>query len=588
MQKKWQFWQFLSFPLLAIPFGIALFGLIVLYQFKEWYDEKAQTGLESNVHQILPLLDFNLTSESYARLDKLTKRLKGMPHRYTVILANGKVVGDSKDLLERLDNHSDRPEFKTALQGKTGIVKRVSRHLDIPMVFCAVPVFKEGEVVAVVRSALPEEAFYFEWREFRKQVLFTSLVFIAVFTAMGLGLFSQILKCLGTLRQAIVKLARGDHDWTLPPANYRELIDLSKGIKTLSEHWARKIHRLESQRNEQQAVLSSMVEGVFAVDKNERLLSMNSAAFDLLGILPGTVQGRSIQEMIRVTDLQHFIRKVLQGNQKLEDDLVIHIRGEERFIQVHGTVLIDSKNEDIGALIVLNDVTRLRRLENIRKDFVANVSHELKTPITSIKGWVETLLGGGVEDAEESARFLKIISKQADRLHAIIEDLLSLSRIEQGAEKQEIELTRESLNNVIQSALISCNGKAAEKKLYLEVECDKALKWNLNFPLIEQALINLIDNAVKYSNPEKTIWIRAREESGKLYIEVEDEGCGIPSNHLSRLFERFYRVDPARSRKLGGTGLGLAIVKHIAQAHRGEVQVKSTHGEGSRFTIKVP
>jgi two-component system, OmpR family, phosphate regulon sensor histidine kinase PhoR len=264
------------------------------------------------------------------------------------------------------------------------------------------------------------------------------------------------------------------------------------------------------------------------------------------------------------------------------------IRGEERFLQAHGAPLRDATGMEIGVLVVLNDITRLQRLENIRRDFVANVSHELKTPITAIKGSVETLLGGAMDEPDSAPRFLDIIARQADRLNAIIEDLLALSRIEQGEEKGGIQLVPAVIGEVIQSALQSCQIKARDKQVRLVADYAENLQCLANAPLLEQALINLIDNAIKYSNEGGEVQLAVHAATAAIEISVRDFGCGIDREHLPRLFERFYRVDKARSRKQGGTGLGLAIVKHIVQAHGGQVRVDSTLGEGSLFTIALP
>jgi two-component system phosphate regulon sensor histidine kinase PhoR len=219
---------------------------------------------------------------------------------------------------------------------------------------------------------------------------------------------------------------------------------------------------------------------------------------------------------------------------------------------------------------------------------VANVSHELKTPITSIKGFVETLLAGALKEPENAEKFLRIIGQQTDRLNEIIDDLLSLSRIEQEAERHQIAFARGNLKEVLQAASQVCEAKATAKNISLEVICPDALRASLNAPLLEQALVNLIDNAVKFSPANSTVWVEAEEAGSEIVIRVRDQGGGIPPEHLDRIFERFYRVDAGRSRKEGGTGLGLAIVKHIAQAHRGRVSVESAPGKGSAFAIIIP
>jgi two-component system phosphate regulon sensor histidine kinase PhoR len=250
--------------------------------------------------------------------------------------------------------------------------------------------------------------------------------------------------------------------------------------------------------------------------------------------------------------------------------------------------LLDANKEHIGTLVVFNDVTHFRRLENMRRDFVANVSHEIKTPLTAIKGFVETLHQGSVDNPEEADRFLGIINKHVDRLSAIIEDLLSLSRIEQEDEGKIIKLEEGYVNDVFQSAIQICRSKAEEKNITIRPVCNEPISAKFDTTLLEQAVVNLLDNAIKYSEPKSTILLKAQRNNSEIRIRVEDQGIGIAKKHLPRLFERFYRVDKARSRKMGGTGLGLAIVKHIAQAHGGRITVESTLGVGSVFTIHLP
>lgn len=336
-----------------------------------------------------------------------------------------------------------------------------------------------------------------------------------------------------------------------------------------------------------EAVLASMVEGVIAVDMDERVISMNQAAAQMFVCNPSAAQGRTIQEVVRNVVLHEFVRNTLSSQKPVEKDIVLHT-GVERFINGHGTVLRDARGEQMGALIVLNDVTRIRRLENVRREFVANVSHEIKTPITAIKGFVETLRDGAVKNPEDAERFLGIIENHAERLEAIIEDLLSLSRIEREAERGKISLVEGQVQDVVQMAVQVCEMSARAKDIKIEFSCDKDIASKINAPLLEQAIVNLLDNAIKYSAEGSTIRVEVTQTAEEIIIDVRDQGCGIEKEHLPRLFERFYRVDKARSRQLGGTGLGLAIVKHITQAHGGQVSVESVPGKGSTFSIRLP
>jgi two-component system phosphate regulon sensor histidine kinase PhoR len=282
-----------------------------------------------------------------------------------------------------------------------------------------------------------------------------------------------------------------------------------------------------------------------------------------------------------------LIENVLEAGEPAEEEVVIFDDGE-RFLQAHGSVLRDAAGESIGALVVLHDVTRLRRLEQVRRDFAANVSHELKTPVTAIKGFVETLLDGAMDNADDARRFLGIVAAQADRLGAIIEDLLELAHIEQQSEREQVPLCSGKLREILDAALDACRFQASEKHVELKLDCPEDVQARIDANLLERAVFNLLDNAVKYSPAGATVEVGVVRGPEELRIEVRDRGCGIPREHLPRIFERFYRVDKARSRQLGGTGLGLAIVKHIAQAHQGRATVDSTPGKGSTFSIHLP
>ena len=412
----------------------------------------------------------------------------------------------------------------------------------------------------------------------------------ALAIAAGWLLAGQAARPIEELCLAATRLAAGDVGSPLPSTELAEVAELTAAFGLLREQLVERGLTIGRQGTQQEAVLGSMIEGVLAIDARQRIVGMNRAAADLLGVDLDDVLRRPLQDVVRNPDLRRFALLAIDCRGPVEDDLVL--RGtRDRTIRLRGTALRDVSGEG-GAVIVLNDVTDIERLESVRRDFVAHVSHELKTPVASIKGFVETLLDGAVDDPGNSRRFLEIVGRQADRLASIIEDLLALSRIEQseGAGNLPLEPTR--IADVFAAALADCGPRAAERSILLETNCPESIMTEVNPPLLEQAVINLIDNAIKYSGPGSTVRVTVGIEGdvtgGGLVIRVADEGAGIDPEHLPRLFERFYRVDKARSRKLGGTGLGLSIVKHIVQAHRGGITVESTPGVGSTFTIRVP
>lgn len=389
------------------------------------------------------------------------------------------------------------------------------------------------------------------------------------------------------LTEAAQRFAAGDFSERLRLYDHREMAETADAFNALADHLEGTIASLKRRNNEQEAVLTSMVEAVLAVDSEQRVISVNAAAARLLAASPQEIEGRGLQEVIRNADLRRFVTSALTCEEPVEGNLILR-HARDRVLQANGTALRDPDGRSIGAVIVLNDVSRLRQLENLRRDFAANVSHELRTPIASIKGFVETLLDGAMADPHDAERFLHIIARQADRLNTIIEDLLSLSRIEQETEAGGISLSIGRIDQVLQAAIHDCAARALARDISVLVDCPSDLTAAMNADLLEQAVTNLIDNAIKYSEPGRQVRVHGYREEHQVTIAVKDQGSGIAVEHQPRLFERFYRVDKARSRRLGGTGLGLAIVKHIALAHRGQVTVESEVGKGSTFFIRLP
>jgi two-component system, OmpR family, phosphate regulon sensor histidine kinase PhoR len=420
-----------------------------------------------------------------------------------------------------------------------------------------------------------------------ESIIFGGCVLICLAAALGLFTSRRISQPLQDMRRGAERFAAGDFYYRLTIPDTVELASLAITLNRMAAQLAEQIAVITQQRNEQEAILESMQEGVLALDTQERVITVNRAAEALLGVVATQAKGHIIQEVVRNVTLQRLAAAAIHSTESATADIVL--RGsEERFLQATATALRDAQGQDIGVLVVLNDVTQLRHLENIRRDFVSNVSHELKTPITSIKGFVETLRDGAFDDREHAERFLGIIARHAERLHAIIEDLLALSRLEQGDESYDMPRSETSLIDVVQAAILDCAAKAEAQRVTVVPTCAAELRATVNAPLLEQAIVNLLENAITYSNPDSCVWVSARQDDDILVIDVRDQGVGIPHDHLDRIFERFYRVDKARSRERGGTGLGLAIVKHIAQVHGGQVSVTSTVGEGSTFTMHIP
>jgi len=509
--------------------------------------------------------------------------------RVTIITPAGTVVGDSHEDPARLENHALRPEMATALEGEEGVSQRYSRTLGKTMLYLARPVKAEsGDIIGVVRTAIAMDRVEERIAAMGQRLISGGIAVLLLVALLCLVVSRRITRPIEQIRQEAQRYASGNLQRRVHVKGSSEIRDLSRTLNKMAHQLNERIRTIDKQRSEQDAVLASMVEGVLAVDVDENILRINPAAAQLFEAEIEDAQGRSVQEVVRRAELLQFIHSVLENDTVLEDDIVMFSGGREMSLQVHGTPLLEQDGSTIGVLIVFNDMTRLRRLERMRQDFVANVSHELKTPITAIKGFIETLLDGALDDRAESERFLHIVERQVERLNVIIEDLMSLSRIEQSEGQNRFELGMEPLAPVVNEVVNSCSMLAGQSDISLKHTCPDELHAPVNAPLLEQALTNLVDNAIKYSRPGGEVAVTCFTEHDFAVVTVSDTGCGIEKEHLPRLFERFYRVDKARSRKCGGSGLGLAIVKHIVQIHQGHVDVESVPGKGSTFTLRLP
>jgi len=643
MQKRKKlFWRIYPSYLLITLLSL----MVVIWQapksLKQFHLEQISSDLKIRALLVERLIEKNhiqwsLTeSKNRRRVNDLCKEIgQQISTHITVILPSGAVIGDSKEDPFRMGNQASYPELQEALTDVVGVSIRYDFELKKEMMHVAIPVEMEKEsamsgvvkgppisgaalerlsglhqLTGVIRVSVPLASSSQVLKPIYLNIAFGTLLLALIAAIISLIISRPIDVPLREMEEGVNHFASGDLDYRLPVSRSEEMGALGETMNRMAARMGERIRSITQQKNELETVLSSMDEAVIVLDMNERIIRFNQAAAYLFDVIPSAAQGRSIQEVIRNTDLQRLVAQTLSSQEPqgspvaVEGDVVLY-NGTERFLQAHGTILRDLKGKRIGALIVLNDITRLKVLENVRRDFVANVSHELKTPITSIKGFVETLREGAMNYPEDRMRFLDIIARHADRLNAIIDDLLSLSRIEQEAEREQIALEEVRIKEALDSAILVCASKAHEKQIRIDLACDENLKARINLPLMEQAVVNLIDNAIKYSGPESTIRIEASKiegetvrmgmESksssapiGEIVIRIRDWGCGIPKEHLTRIFERFYRVDKARSRKLGGTGLGLAIVKHIVHAHGGRILVESTPNKGSTFSICLP
>jgi two-component system phosphate regulon sensor histidine kinase PhoR len=516
--------------------------------------------------------------------DELGQKIEG---RITIIDKNGKVIADSyrsgEDLL-RMDNHKGRPEVASALQDRVGKSIRFSQTIKTEMLYLALPIKVEGKIVGAARLALPLT----EWKHHRNTII--GIVFIGLLVAfifsllLSFGFSRVVTKPLGQMMQIGKRISQGDFTQRVRVRTQDEMKELGEILNQMSVELSRRVTQITEDKSQLQSILSSMTEGVLAVDHQGKVLLVNNALSRMFE-LNTSFYNKHHYEIIRDHDLNEFIREALSAKQEKGKEISF-IYPQERDIMVESALVKQQREGGIFAVFVFHDITELKKLERIRKDFVANVSHELKTPLTSIKGFVEAIQDGAIKDPEQTSRFLSIISQHTDRMNKIISDLLQLSQIE----SQKFELKREpfSVKELIEEVVYPLKRYADQNSQSLEVSLhsqdQKVLgdKYRIN-----QALTNLLDNAIKYTPEKGHIKIQTQDKGDFVEIAVQDNGIGIPQKDLSRIFERFYTIDKARSRELGGTGLGLSIVRHIVEAHGGKIKVESEIGKGSRFSFTL-
>ncbi|HPE88670.1 MAG TPA: ATP-binding protein [Spirochaetales bacterium] len=499
--------------------------------------------------------------------------------RVSVIAADGSVLGDSGSDPGRMDNHATRPELAEALRGGSGTSVRRSATLGLEMAYAAAPIRRGGTIAGALRVAMGAPDLSDELAPFLALSLAIAAATIAATAAASRRIGAAITVPLRALVDAAGDWSAGRLERRVRHSGDPALEPLADAMNAMAAELAARAASTERQQRELEAILDAMGEAVLSTDGALAIRLANPRARELLG--PGALPGRGLLEATGNAALEALALRAAAG--KLDDRAELTLYGgEARQLLVSGAPL-PLEGGRAGAVLVLSDITRLKRLERVRTDFVANVSHELRTPITLIKGFAETLEA----DPSEAGRFIGIIKRHADRMAAIVEDLLTLASLE-GPERGRLETTETEAGTLIARAIESLGDKPARRRVTVSVDAPAGLSLRADEGLLEQALVNLLDNAVKYSPEGGEVGVEAAADGDDIVFTVSDRGPGVPAKDASRLFERFYRVDRARSRELGGTGLGLAIVRHIALAHGGDASVAGRDGPGSAFALRVP
>jgi two-component system, OmpR family, phosphate regulon sensor histidine kinase PhoR len=534
--------------------------------------------------------DLALAEEDLPRTaDALADRLgRDLGIRVTVIAADGKVLGDTDldgEALEKVENHAGRPEVIAALRGGEGRSIRYSTTVSDRLLYVALRIDPADPGRGVVRAALPLTAVREAQQEIRLQLLKGALLSVLAAAIFGWLLAIRPSRRLEEMSRAAGEIASGRLGIRAPASRGDDEIGrLARSMNRMADQLEERLALLARERNQLQTVLDGMVEGVLLTGADGRIVLANSA-FERIFRTQTPVQGRRPLEAARVPGLHESIESALAATEPLMREIALG-GAEERVIRA-SLAAIREEGTTIGAVAVFHDVTELKRLEQVRREFVANVSHELRTPLTAIKGYAETLRNGGLRDPARAAEFVGVIQRHAERLRALIEDLLDLAAVEQG--EARLALAPTPLRETVAQAETVIRPAAEARSQTLAIEIPAGTPDALaDRDRLAQVLINLLDNAVKFTPERGRVTVSASAAGGRVTLAVQDNGVGIPPADLGRIFERFYRVDRSRDRREGGTGLGLAIAKHLVQAMGGTIEVESRQGSGTTFRVTLP
>jgi two-component system, OmpR family, phosphate regulon sensor histidine kinase PhoR len=544
-------------------------------------------------------------------------------YRVSLIAADGRVVADSEANPATMENHRSRPEVAAALAGRASSSRRKSSTVGEELAYAAAPIPAgsggDRPIQGAIRLALHVPSLDRALAPSRWTFLVAAAAFALAALAAAAAFSRMTAKPLAALAAAARSYGSGaaaapdSGARAIRPEDPEELRVLALTLDSMAAEIEARVAAAEAQGRELEAILDAMAEAVIALDSKLAVTIANPAA-EALFAREGKLSGRGLLEATRSTALQEAAAACLATGERRAIETALYLPSERFFRALAAPLKAASRRDGgreleaegsepkgdpapAGVVLVLGDITELRRLERVRRDFVANVSHELRTPVQLVKGFAETLRSeyfgaeplreGPPADPAQGERFLDIIERNAERMESLISDLLSLASLER-EDRDRLAAEVRAVRPVLESAREAILPKAEARGTTVLIECPEGLAARLDESLLEQALVNLVDNAIKYSPPGKEVSLSARAEGPSLVIEVRDRGIGIPARDLPRIFERFYRVDKARSRELGGTGLGLAIVRHIAIAHGGDVSVESWEGEGSTFRMRLP
>jgi len=568
--------------IMVVLFALFTVSLLALPRLESFYVSNLEDHLKVQGRLLAELVSVQYEPD-IAPMQPLAERAaKESKTRVTIVSSAGVVLGDSENNPSQLENHRTRPEIRKAIdQGQIGVSRRYSTTLGYDMLYVAVPVSYEGKTMGAVRLAVTLDSI----RQLQRHlagVFFLSLLVAAIAGALAAVFISRRLyEPMAEITEAAQDMAAGNLSRRVYHFEDDDFGKLAVAFNSMASALASNINEISLVKNRLETVLDTTLNGILLVDTRGRIEFVNPAMINLLGLeTKGEYTGMSLVEVVRSYDLVRLMEQVLATGDQHTREVILYNRSEI-MIEALGVPVMTGGKGIRGALLVTRDITRIKRLEEVRKDFAANVSHELKTPISAISGFAETLVNEA--DSPDMVReFAGIIYNEAGRMERMVKNLMNISRLETGS----VTLKREVINLVelVKETADLLAGRGAQFNLSIQGEA----RVSADHDLIMQVMTNLLDNAIKYSEAPAQIMVNLVTASDRVRVEVNDRGIGIPEHEIDRVYERFYRVDKARSRQTGGAGLGLSIVRHIIEAHGGTVGVKSINGQGSSFYFELP
>jgi two-component system phosphate regulon sensor histidine kinase PhoR len=577
------FWRlYVTYVLLVVVTAVVI-GLLIEVPLRQQMDRDIERGLFDEAIVLAPSARGILSDGSIGADDATFRTIEARTGtRITLIRPDGVVVGDSSEEAAAMENHGERPEFLEAMASGRGVARRFSETTQTQRLYAALRIESGGATLGVARTSVTLADVSEQLGRLRTRVVQGALLGIVLALGIGLVVARRVTAPIAEMTAVSEALRRGEYDARADVTRSDEIGTLAENMNQLGDELGRRLARLSRQQAQFNAFLGAMQEGVIAIDEHDRVVFSNAMGRRLMHL---GAERREIETAQLPPNLLDILTEVRSLGTRARAEIIQTIDDEELVLDARGAPF--TAEETSGVVLVLYDVTNMRRLERVRTDFVANVSHELKTPLTSLQGYVETLLDGAIRDDEHNVRFLRRIEVQAKRLSSLVSDLLSLARIESTALAADAESL--DLRDIVMESLARRRDPIADKNLELTVDLPETpLLIEAEAEALRQISDNLIDNAINYTREGGSIEIEARRAEYGAVLRIADTGIGIPENALDRIFERFYRVDRGRSRQLGGTGLGLSIVRNLVERLRGTIQVESELGVGTVFTVVLP